>query len=663
MTSTTADAPNQLAYQPALDGLRALAVAAVVVFHLDQSGLTGGFLGVDTFFVLSGFLITTLLVMEWRRHADTGVHGMGAHGMGAGGIGTIAFATFWARRARRLLPALILMMIAVAIYAGFEVPRTELGRLRGDGIAGLFYVANWRFVFSGQSYFDLFSAPSPFRHLWSLAIEEQFYLVWPLVTLVSLRLGRGRLRVLALVAALGTVTSIALMAGLFKADDPSRAYYGTDTHAHTILIGVLLALILVDVSPAALTAVRRRVSHGMGLAALAVILVAFASAHDASSWLYHGGSPAFALAVAVLIASIMLTPRGIVGRALGYKPFVALGVISYGVYLWHWPVIVYATESRVGISGLGLAAFRIVLTLGFAVTSYLLVERPIRAGLRGRATWIAAPAGLAAGVVAIMLGTTGAVAAPAFLQAGPVVTSSTTLGLAQQGSPRHVVLVGDSLAASLGPGLDDALTARGITFEADAAPGCSILRGVTVQADGRPYPWSRACAKAIFPALRTVVKTEPRPDLVVWFASWDAVDRDLDGRRVRIADDRDRVVLNGEVKRAAALLTAKGARLMILTVPSPVPGTATVLPGLDEAGRVRALNALYRDAGPTGDGRVSILDLTAIVCPDRRCPAQVAGVELRPDGSHFGPDGAKYVGAKLADAMLACWRDPTTCRS
>jgi hypothetical protein len=151
----------------------------VVAFHLDEQGLTGGFLGVDAFFVLSGFLITTLLVLEWRRHQ---------------GIGLLAF---WGRRARRLLPALLLVILAVAIFAWIEVPTDELGRLRGDGIAGLFYVANWRFVASGQSYFDLFTSPSPFRHLWSLAIEEQFYLIWPLVTLGCLRLARGRLRVLA----------------------------------------------------------------------------------------------------------------------------------------------------------------------------------------------------------------------------------------------------------------------------------------------------------------------------------------------------------------------------------------------------------------------------------------------------------------------------------
>ena len=204
MSTTDAADGNRLAYHPPLDGIRALAVAAVVVFHLHESGLTGGFLGVDAFFVLSGFLITTLLVLEWRRTE---------------GIGLVAF---WGRRARRLLPALLLLLVAVAVYASFEVPSTELGRLRWDGISGLFYVANWRFVASGQSYFDLFTGASPFRHLWSLAIEEQFYLVWPLVTLGCLTLAKGRLRVLGAVTLAGVVVSTALMALLYDTADPSR---------------------------------------------------------------------------------------------------------------------------------------------------------------------------------------------------------------------------------------------------------------------------------------------------------------------------------------------------------------------------------------------------------------------------------------------------------
>jgi len=642
VTSTDAGAPNQLTYQPSLDGLRALAVAAVVVFHLRETGLTGGFLGVDTFFVLSGFLITTLLVLEWRRRDH---------------IGLLAF---WARRARRLLPALILLLIVVAIYAKLEVPSTELHRLRWDGIAGLFYVANWRFVASHQSYFELFSAASPFRHLWSLAIEEQFYLVWPLITVACLTLGRGRLRWLAWTAGLGTIASTIAMAVLYNADDPSRAYYGTDTHAHPILIGALLAIVLIDLPTA--TARLKRWFDWAGVVAMAGLLAAFAFAHSTSPRLYRGGSLVFAVIAAALITSIMRSPNGPVARTLAFRPFVLIGIISYGIYLWHWPVIVYTTEARVGVSGIGLDAIRVGITLAASIASYLLVERPIRRGLAGRATWIAAPAGIAAGVIALLIGTTGATAAPNYFAGGTIPpTSSTTLGPPIPGNPTRGVLVGDSLAASLGPGLDAAMAAHNVPFTTAAQPGCSILRGVTVQQDGRPYPWSRACSTAMQPALRAVVNASPRPDLVVWLSTWDAVDRELGGRRVKIGTHAGKVVLGREVRRAATLLTRHGARLVILTVPSPVPGTPTVLPGLDEAGRIHSLNALYRRSGPTGDGRVSVFDLGSIVCPGGHCPAKVGGIELRPDGSHFGPAGSQYVGRKLGDAILECWRAPTTC--
>jgi peptidoglycan/LPS O-acetylase OafA/YrhL len=641
VSSPDAAVTHRLGYQPALDGLRAVAVAAVVAFHLNETGLRGGFLGVDTFFVLSGFLITTLLVLEWRR---TEV------------IGLLAF---WGRRARRLLPALVLLLVAVGIWARFEVPTTELERLRWDGISGLFYVANWRFVASGQSYFDLFASASPFRHLWSLAIEEQFYLVWPLVTLGCLRLGRGRLRPLLIVTIAGIALSGALMALLYDAADPSRAYYGTDTHAHPILVGVALALVLVD-RPAT-TAHARRLDAS-GLVALVLMAAAFAFASDTSPRLYRGGSLLFAAVVAVLIAAVVRVPGGILARGLAWRPFVALGVISYGVYLWHWPVIVYVDGARTGRSGLSLAVLRIALTLAFAIASYFLVERPIRFRLRGRAAWWAGPIGAAVGILALVGGTVGATAAPDFFSAGPDPTTSTSLGPATPGNPKHVVLVGDSLAASLGPGLDEVFTADGIRFEAAATPGCSILRGVTVRDDGRPYPWSRECDRAITPALRTVVDTEPRPDLVLWLASWDAVDREIDGTRVRLGTGEGDAVLAPEVRRAADLLTRNGARLMILTVPRPVDGATATLPGLDEARRVDDLNALYEAAAPTADGRVRVLDLAALVCPGDRCAPTVDGVELRPDGSHFGPVGARQVGRELAGQVLECWRDPDACR-
>jgi peptidoglycan/LPS O-acetylase OafA/YrhL len=614
-----------------------------VVFHLDEQGLTGGFLGVDAFFVLSGFLITTLLVLEWRRHT---------------GIGLLAF---WGRRARRLLPALLVLMLAVAVFAAIEVPTDELGRLRGDGIAGLFYVANWRFVASGQSYFDLFASPSPFRHLWSLAIEEQFYLVWPLITLGCLRIARGKLRVLATVAAVGAIGSAVAMAFLYDADDPSRAYYGTDAHAHPILVGVLLALVLIDRKAASARAART--FDALGAVALAGMFLAFAFAHDTSPRLYRGGSMVFAVLVAVVIAGVMRAPRGFVGRAFSLRPFVLIGMISYGIYLWHWPVIVYATGARTGFSGLGLELFQVGLTLAAAIASYLLVERPIRRGFRSRRSWVWAPAGLAAGLVAILAGTAGATSGPAFLQGGPPPsnTSSTTLGAVRPGNPTHVVLVGDSLALSLGPGLDDAFAADGIRFEVAAVPGCSVLRGVTLQDDGRPYQWSRSCDKAITPALRTVVATDPKPDLVLWLSTWDGVDRIFHGKHVKLGTRAGDAVLAGEIRHAANLLTAHGARLMILSVADPVPGSETPLPGLDQAKRVKQINALYRRAAPTADGRVRVVDLDPLVCPNGKCSQVVDGVELRPDGSHFGPEGAAVVGRQLRRVLLDCWHDPTTC--
>jgi Acyltransferase family len=164
---------GDLTYQPALDGLRALAVAAVIAYHLGAGWARGGFLGVDAFFVLSGFLITSLLLTEWGRH------------------GGISLPRFWVRRARRLLPALFLVLGAIALYAATLAPSHQLRTLRADGLASVFYFANWHFVLSGQSYFDLFTLPSPMRHLWSLAIEEQFYLLWPLVALGCLWIGRG----------------------------------------------------------------------------------------------------------------------------------------------------------------------------------------------------------------------------------------------------------------------------------------------------------------------------------------------------------------------------------------------------------------------------------------------------------------------------------------
>ncbi len=212
---------TQLPYRPGLDGLRALAVAGVVLYHAGVSWMPGGFLGVDVFFVLSGYLITSLLLAERRRK------------------GRVGFKAFWARRARRLLPA-VLLVVFVCLLAASTIARDDLARTRGDALASLVYLTNWHLIAASHSYFNAFGRPSLLQHLWSLAVEEQFYLCWPLVLMGSLKL-LGR-RYTVVLTVLLVLASTALMWGLYDPNqDPSRVYYGTDTRAATLLVGALLA--------------------------------------------------------------------------------------------------------------------------------------------------------------------------------------------------------------------------------------------------------------------------------------------------------------------------------------------------------------------------------------------------------------------------------------
>jgi peptidoglycan/LPS O-acetylase OafA/YrhL len=230
-------------YNPALDGIRAFAVVAVMLFH--GGVLTGGYLGVDAFFVLSGFLITSLILHEIRNE------------------GQLNRSRFWARRARRLLPALFLMLFAVCAYAALFAQQSELDRIRGDALATVFYVANWHAIFSGNGYWELFQAPSPLEHMWSLAIEEQFYVIWPLVVVaIAAIITRRRNQhtnpapLVFAIAVIAGISSTVWCSVLFRADDVSRAYLGTDTRVGSILFGSAFAAWIVWKGP-----VRRHTSR------------------------------------------------------------------------------------------------------------------------------------------------------------------------------------------------------------------------------------------------------------------------------------------------------------------------------------------------------------------------------------------------------------------
>jgi len=369
-TGKAANAPAapRLAYVPALDGLRALAVAAVVLYHSHLNVWPGGFLGVDVFFVLSGYLITCVLLSGYKR------------------TGHMHFRQFWLARARRLLPALLLMLAVTAAYTALFLP-DDAARFRGDSLAALGYVTNWFFIFGEQSYFTAIGRPSMVQHLWSLAVEEQFYLVWPLVMGSLLWIWKLRRKALFATVIAGAAVSASLMSLIYDpATDPSRVFYGTDTHAHGLLIGAALAIVW----PAwRLTAPTGRkaplILDTAGLVGLLALLWCFANLSEFDPSLYPGGYLQVNLVAALVVAVAVHPASRILKLLLGNAPMRWIGQRSYGIYLWHWPVFqVTRPELDVPLDGMPLMALRVGVTVGLAALSYKYVEMPVREGAIGR---------------------------------------------------------------------------------------------------------------------------------------------------------------------------------------------------------------------------------------------------------------------------------------
>jgi len=629
-------ATRGLRYMPALDGLRAVAVMAVLLYHADVGWARGGYFGVDAFFVLSGFLITGLLLGEGQA------------------TGHIDLKAFWIRRARRLLPALALVLAGVALYAATAASPVELARLRRDGLSTLFYAANWNQIAAHQSYFEQFAAPSALRHTWSLAIEEQFYLLWPLVIFAVLR---RRISRRALFAGCGVLAlgSAVLMGALYQpGHDPSRVYYGTDTRAQSLLIGAMLACLFAG-REQRVARTHRLVLHGAAIAAACGLAFIWSTTSETDGWQYRGGFTLGAVLVAVVIASVTLPGNtGLLGKFLSSAPLRAIGIISYGLYLWHWPVYVYLSEDRTGLEHAPLFLARVGGTFVAAGASFLLVERPIRHGsfpMPRRTVRVAVPAVAALLAGALLASTAGAVpselrpiSASQIVEPPPPVPHRP----GAVARPMRIMLVGDSVAASLAPGLRREADARHLQFWDVAVPGCGLSSDVGNHWNGESW---RPIDKVCLPAWRERWPRQVarfRPDVVVMLVgAQDTFDRRISGTAVKFDSRAGARLATLDLRDAVATLSRGGAHVVVLTTPYYVPGWPMKIdterssmhkPWIDR------YNALQRAVVHRSGGRASIVDLNKYIDPDGVWTDTVNGIKVRTfDKMHLSTPGARYV--------------------
>jgi peptidoglycan/LPS O-acetylase OafA/YrhL len=648
-------------YIPGLDGIRGFwVVLGPLMYHARPEWIPGGILGIDLFFVLSSYLIVSILLNEWDRN------------------GRIDVKAYAGRRAKRLLPAMFALLLFLTWWLiAFGEPH-QVSRWTGSIIATLTYSANWHEIVSGVSYFDQFQEPSPLRHVWSFAIEEQFYVFAPLFLIGVLRWGgRWRNHLLLGLAFVGAVASAWWMAELHTpGQDPSRAYYGTDTRAHSLLIGIVFAMAVRMWGPVRTEGGRKILVAG-AYVSTAVIGTLIFTISEKTSWMFeYGGFFGVAVMSGFMVVGIAQSSSGPLHRFLEAAPTRWVGKISYGLYLYHWPVYVLASEDRIGLSGNTLLVFHLALTFAIATASWYLIEQPVlqrRWPVLWRRSAQVWPLSFA-GSVAVMAILTGLLAVNAtkpprveqiLIAAPPSAAPADTggeapeLGLASTDDavrgpwsaptdrPVRVLVVGDSVSVQLGEALQrlglenpDEL----VVFN-DAHLGCGTTRyGMRRIAADEGGPVGEVCsawADPVDPAavadpevVSWVTATEAfRPDAVVLHVSpWDVGDRivpSLGDDWTSLGEpDFDAYVVS-EYRQAADVLTAHGAQLFLLL------GAHLNRPIVEQNSpeRIDHLNGLLLDAFED-DPRVTFVDFPAFIGP----VGSAREAAMRWDGVHIEPD-------------------------
>ena len=633
--------PRWTASAPSRSGL-------VLAEHGGIPGVSGGFLGVDVFFVLSGFLITSLLLDE------------------LGGTGRIALAGFWIRRARRLLPALIVMVLAV-VAARTLFPPEATASLRDDAVAAFFWVANWTFVAQRTDYFAQGTPPSPLQHTWSLGVEEQYYLFWPLlvIAVVAVIAARARWAVFALATA-GAVGSAAAAIVLASDAGVNRVYFGTDTRVQALLVGSAAAALLVrdwSVLTAGGTLIRTRwrrwVAGGLSVLGLAMLAALAHYATGSAREFRAGLLIVVALAAVLVVAPVALDQGGPVARALAWRPLVWLGAISYGVYLWHWPIFLALNGERTGWSGWRLFAVRCAATVAVAAASWWLLEQPIRRWRPVIVPMLPLAGATAATAAAVTMLVLPVGARPADVPVGPDVDSAALVSPevpVEVKSPsgqrlpgtRTVAVFGDSVAWTMMRYLPPT---QGLSFTNYTTIGCGIARGGPYRYVGQTLNQKPECDA--WPSRWSQRINHDRPDVVLLIIGrWEIVDRVNEGDWTHIGDDTYDAYLRGELQRALDILTSTGARVVVTTEPYNRRGEradGSLYPE-DQPARADRWNTLLRSViGKRPD--VTLLDLNKKLCPNGYYTSKVDGIKMRIDGVHPTPEAVKWLTPWLTDAL------------